>query len=159
MKKQPITQISSNDQIIQVKLGNVEKNPVFVSHIFKVISMNHVNIDMISQVMLDDEMRIDFTCSKAQQKDLNKAIEEIRKDHPRIQVYQIQSVCKIMVAGELMENETGVAAKIFEIFGQLQVPVLQVTTSDTTISYVIEKVHQDRVVQMVKQTYHIGEVL
>ena len=53
-----------NDQIIQVKLLNVEKNSLFVSDIFHKIASKWVNIDMISQVMLEDEMRIDFTCDQ-----------------------------------------------------------------------------------------------
>ena len=41
---------------------------------------------MISQVMLEDEMRIDFTCDDSQQKLLNVALEKVKEDHPRIMV-------------------------------------------------------------------------
>ena len=83
-----ITQVESNDQIIQVKLLNVEKNSLFVGDIFQVISQMNVNIDMISQVMLEDEMRIDFTCDQSDQEALNKALDMIKKNHPRIMIYQ-----------------------------------------------------------------------
>ena len=35
---------------------------LFVADVFETISREGVNIDMISSVMLEDEMRIDFTC-------------------------------------------------------------------------------------------------
>lgn len=79
MDKNAITQVEYNDQIIQVKLLNVEKNSLFVGSIFQEISKNGVNIDMISQVMLEDEMRIDFTCDQKDQEKLNEAIENINK--------------------------------------------------------------------------------
>ena len=57
-----ITRLEIEEDIIQVKLMNVEKNPLFVADVFETISREGVNIDMISSVMLEDEMRIDFTC-------------------------------------------------------------------------------------------------
>lgn len=86
MEKTTNTQVGYNDQIIHVKLLNVEKNSYFIGDIFKQISQMNVNIDMISQVMLEDEMRIDFTCDLKDQEKLNQAIESIKENHPRIMV-------------------------------------------------------------------------
>lgn len=77
-----ITRLEIEEDIIQVKLMNVEKNPLFVADVFEIISREGVNIDMISSVMLEDEMRIDFTCDAKAQSALNKAIEEVEKNHP-----------------------------------------------------------------------------
>lgn len=77
-----ITRLEIEEDIIQVKLMNVEKNPLFVADVFETISREGVNIDMISSVMLEDEMRIDFTCDAKAQSALNKAIEEVKKNHP-----------------------------------------------------------------------------
>lgn len=153
MKKTVVTQVESNDQIIQVKLLNIEKNSLFVSGIFKKISQMNVNIDMISQVMLEEEMRIDFTCSQADQEKLNKALEMIKQDHPRIMIYQNRNVAKVMVEGEKMRDEVGVAARIFEILGQHQIPLLQVTTSEISISYVIPNGLMDLAVNEIKKAY------
>lgn len=155
MKKTPVTQVESNDQIIQVKLLNIEKNSLFVSDIFKKISQMNVNIDMISQVMLEEEMRIDFTCSQADQEKLNKALEMIKQDHPRIMIYQNRNVAKVMVEGEKMRDEVGVAARIFEILGQHQIPLLQVTTSEISISYVIPNGLMDLAVNEIKKAYEL----
>lgn len=151
----PVTQVKSNDQIIQVKLLNVEKNSVFVSDIFLEISKMGVNIDMISQVMLEEEMRIDFTCSREDQHQLNQALENVKQKHERIMIYQNRNVSKVEVAGEMMKDEVGVAAKIFEILGQHQIPLLQVTTSETSISFVIPNELMDLAVNEIKKAYRI----
>ena len=155
MDKNAITQVEYNDQIIQVKLLNVEKNSLFVGSIFQEISKNGVNIDMISQVMLEDEMRIDFTCDQKDQEKLNEAIENIKQKHPRIMVYQSRNVAKVMVEGEKMKDEIGVAAHIFEILGKYQVLLLQITTSEISISCVIPSEFMELAVNEIKKAYQL----
>lgn len=155
MEKNLVTRVECNDQIIQVKLLNVEKNSLFVGDIFKEISNMGVNIDMISQVMLEDEMRIDFTCEQDDQEKLNIALENVKKKHPRIMIYQNRNVAKVMVEGEGMKDEVGVAAKIFDILGACQIPLLQVTTSDISISYVIPRASLELAVNEIKKAYQL----
>ena len=134
---------------------NVEKNSLFVSNIFEIISKEGVNIDMISQIMLDEEMRIDFTCDEKDQKLLNIALEKLKKDHPRIMIYSMKNVAKLMVEGLKMKDEIGVAAKVFSILGKNQFPLLQVTTSDTSISYVLDKKDVDEAVNLIKKEFNL----
>lgn len=155
MEKDVITRVESNKNIIQVKLTNVEKNSLFVSNIFEIISKEGINIDMISQVMLEDEMRIDFTCEDSQQKQLNVVLEKVKKKHPRIMVYSMKNVAKLMVEGLKMKDEVGVAAKVFNILGKNQFPLLQVTTSDISISYVLEKKDIDDAVCLIKKEFNL----
>ena len=155
MNKGSITNVESDHEIIQVKLINVEKNPLFIGSIFRQISMKEVNIDMISQVMLEDDMRIDFTCPLSDQKKLNEALEEIKRKHQRIMIYQNRNVAKVMVEGEKMKDEIGVAANVFEIFGKFQIPFSQVTTSDTTISFVIPSELRKVAIQEIKKAYQL----
>ena len=130
---------------------------LFVGSIFQEISKNGVNIDMISQVMLEDEMRIDFTCDQKDQEKLNEAIENIKQKHPRIMVYQSRNVAKVMVEGEKMKDEIGVAAHIFEILGKYQVPLLQITTSEISISCVIPSEFMELAVNEIKKLINYKE--
>ena len=155
MNKSPITKVESDHEIIQVKFINVEKNPLFVGNIFRQISSKGVNVDMISQVMLEDDMRIDFTCPLSDQRKLNEALEEIKRKHDRIMIFQNRNVAKVMVEGEKMKDEIGVAANVFEIFGQFQITFSQVTTSDTSISFVIPGELKEVAVQEIKKAYQL----
>lgn len=155
MEKDVISRCESNKNIIQVKLMNVEKNSLYVSKIFEIISGEGVNIDMISQVMLAEEMRIDFTCDEKDQQLLNKALEKVKEKHPRIMIYSMKNVAKLMVEGLKMKDEVGVASKIFSILGKNQFPLLQVTTSDTSISYVLDKKDVDQAVELIKREFNL----
>ena len=145
-----ITRLEIEEDIIQVKLMNVEKNPLFVADVFETISREGVNIDMISSVMLEDEMRIDFTCDAKAQSALNKAIEEVKKNHPRIGVFASKNVGKLVVEGH-MENEVGFASNLFKVLGDNQIPFAQVTTSEVSISYVIEKKYLKKALEKIQE--------
>lgn len=145
--------IESDRHIIQVKLMNVEKNSLFVGDIFQTISSKNVNIDMISEVLLEDEMRIDFTCSQDDQKNLDEALSIVRTKHPRIQIYQNRQVAKIKLESDAMKDEVGVAAIFFTVLGKHQIPLLQVTTSEVSISCVIPLEYIDLAMSEIKKEY------
>ncbi|UTY40391.1 ACT domain-containing protein [Allocoprobacillus halotolerans] len=145
--------IESDRHIIQVKLMNVEKNSLFVGDIFQTISSKNVNIDMISEVLLEDEMRIDFTCSQDDQKNLDEALSIVRTKHPHIQIYQNRQVAKIKLESDAMKDEVGVAAIFFTVLGKHQIPLLQVTTSEVSISCVIPLEYIDLAMSEIKKEY------
>ncbi len=145
--------IESDHHIIQVKLMNVEKNSLFVGDIFQTISSMNVNIDMISEVMLEDEMRIDFTCSQDDQQNLDQALSLVKEKHPRIQIYQNRQVVKIKVESDEMKEEVGVAAHFFTVLGKNQIPLLQVTTSEVSISCVIPLEYESLALTEIQKEY------
>lgn len=138
MKKHVLTRIEAIEDTIQVRLENVEKHAMFISDIFTTVSDCGVNIDMISSIMLEDEMRIEFTCDQVYQKELNQAISLMKQNHPRIVIYLSRDVGKLIVEGD-MRDEIGVAAAVFKVLGDARIPFLQVTTSEVSMSFVIEK--------------------
>ena len=70
-------------------------------------------------------------------------------------IYSMKNVAKLMVEGLKMKNEIGVASKVFSILGKNQFPLLQVTTSDTSISYVLEKKDVDQAVELIKKEFNL----
>lgn len=150
-----ISAVSYEDDIIQVKLQKVTKHPIFIAKIFEVISSVGVTIDMISQVMLEDDVQIEFTCKASDQHALNEAITRIKENHEMLEIYQNKMVSKICVDGKGMENAVGVAANMFSLFGDNGIPFYQVTTSNTSISYIIDKDKRDLAVEKIKEAYSL----
>ena len=148
-----ISAVSYQDDIIQVKLQKVTKHPIFIAKIFEIISSAGVNIDMISQVMLEDDVQIEFTCDATSQNALNKAIEKIKEKHEMLEIYQNRKVSKVCVEGKGMESAVGVAANMFSLFGKNEIPFYQVTTSNTSISYIIDKDKRALAVEKITEAY------
>lgn len=150
-----ISVVSYVDDIIQVKLTNVMKHPTFVAKIFTIVSEQGVNIDMISQVALDEEMQLAFTCDEEAEEKLLKAISLIKAEFPQIEVLLNKMVSKICVEGEAMEHEVGVATKMFTAFANTGIPFYQVTTSSTSISYIIDKDNRSSIVKEIEKQFSI----
>lgn len=148
-----ISSLNYEDDIIQVKLQNVTKHPVYIAKIFEIISDQGVNIDMISQVILEDQVQIEFTLDSKDQNKLNQAIEIIKKQYTQIQIYQNKKISKICVRGKGMENAVGVAAKMFCLLGENGIAFYQVTTSNTSISCIIDKDKRQLAISKIKEAY------
>ena len=65
-----IDAVSYEENIIQLQLRNVPKHPMIIAKIFTILSECGVNVDMISQVMIEDAMQIEITLDEKYQKNL-----------------------------------------------------------------------------------------
>ena len=74
-----IEAISCEKEIIQLKLLNVPKHPKMIAKIFSILKDEEINVDMISQVTVDDFVQIEITLDEKYQKNLNEAILCLKK--------------------------------------------------------------------------------
>ena len=58
---------------------------------------------------------------------------------------------KLSVVGYGMRNQSGVAAKIFDIFAQNDIDFMQITTSEISISYIIESKDKQKAVDILSK--------
>lgn len=131
--------LSFEDEIIQLQLRNVPKHPIIIAKIFTILSECGVNIDMISQVMIEDAMQIDITLDEIYQKNLNDAIMQLKEEVKQLEIATSRKYFKIAVGGKLIETTPGAAAKVFTILGENNIHFYQVTTSKRTISFIVDK--------------------
>jgi len=59
------------------------------------------------------------------------------------------------VVGSGMRTQSGVAARLFELFSENAITFLQVTTSEISISYTLEKKYKDQAVQLIADAFHL----
>ena len=69
-----IEAISCEKEIIQLKLLNVPKHPKMIAKIFSILKDEEINVDMISQVTVDDFVQIEITLDQEFQLKLNQAM-------------------------------------------------------------------------------------
>ena len=65
-----IEAISCEKEIIQLKLLNVPKHPKMIAKIFSILKDEEINVDMISQVTVDDFVQIEITLDQEFQFDV-----------------------------------------------------------------------------------------
>ena len=152
-----IEAISCEKEIIQLKLLNVPKHPKMIAKIFSILKDEEINVDMISQVTVDDFVQIEITLEQEVQLKRNQAIRKVKGEVKQIQMDQIRKYAKGAVGGKLVETTPGLAAEVFDVLGQANIHFYQITTSKRTISLVIDKENLDQAIQLLKERFHIEE--
>lgn len=147
--------LSYERDIIQLKLLNVPKHPKMIAKLFTILKNEGINIDMISQVTVDDFVQIEITLDQENQLKLNDAILNLKEEFKQLQIYQIRKYAKVAVGGKLIESTPGLAAEVFETFGQENIHFYQITTSKRTISIVIDKENLDLAIQVLKNKFKL----
>ena len=148
--------VSYEENIIQLKLTNVPKHPMIIAKIFTILSNCDVNIDMISQVMIEDAMQIEITLDEKYQKNLNEAIMCLKKEVKQLEIATNRKYFKIAVGGKLIEVTPGAAAKVFTILGENNIHFYQVTTSKRTISFIVDKKDKDLAMKKLDETFGLN---
>ena len=117
-----IDAVSYEDNIIQLQLKNVPKHPMIIAKIFTIISECDVNVDMISQVMIEDAMQIEITLDEKYQKNLNEAILRLKEEVQQLEIATNRKYFKIALGGKLLETTPGGAAQVFKVLGENNIP-------------------------------------
>ena len=104
------------ENITEVKLHRVSKNSIFIADLFNIIAGQNVDIEMISDIMLEDEVVLQLTCAQKSQRDLNDAMDKIRHKYEQIEIAQDRMVSKIVVEGNWLDHSPGAAAGLLNIF-------------------------------------------
>lgn len=150
-----ISAVSANDRIIHVQLDKLGGAASEVANVFKVMSSHHVNVDMISHNLKQEGCRIEFTCNEDEEAFLKEGLAELQKANLEMKVRLDKEVSKISVVGIGMRNAVGVAAGIFEILEKNNIPFYQVTTSEISISLIIETKNSPLAVKTICETYQL----
>lgn len=156
MMEKVIDAVSYEENIIQLQLKNVPKHPMIIAKIFTIISECKVNVDMISQVMIEDAMQIEITLDEKYQKNLNDAILRLKEEVPQLEIATNRKYFKIALGGKLLEVTPGGAAQVFRILGENNIHFYQVTTSKRTISFIVDKKHRNLAMQKLNEAFSLN---
>lgn len=158
LEQKSITGISVIDQVALITINNYPRTSESVANLFMQLADLEVNIDMISQTLLSDDLiNISFTCDKEDLRMVYEVVQGLKIVYPAFDVIQDTSVSKLSVVGLGMRSQSGVAAKIFRLFADHNIPFKLVTTSEISISYTIPKEVTDKTVALLAETFELGD--
>ena len=134
-----ITDIEFFPEVAIVTLNNIPNTPSSIANILSVIAENGISIDMISQTEpYKDKINLSFTLS---QDDLSEVIGitgKFKSLAPSIKADINGNNTKILLSGDGMRSESGVAAELFSLFAKENIRVKLITTAETEISCLID---------------------
>lgn len=156
IEKKAVTGISINTNVLMVNIENFSNFPKNVALLFGILAKNGVNVDMISQNDIKAEFgSIAFTCPKTDREFLNKSLDELKKSFSQIEVEIRDNEAKISLVGIGMISNFGVAAKVFQSLADTNISFHQCTTSEISISLIINKENIEKLVEDLAKKFFI----
>jgi len=156
MEEKLITGLGITDNIILATLKSLENTPENISIIFEALGNAGVNIDMISQTLVDNkELNLSFSCPYDEMNLLDEALDNIKKVLEEVKIEEHVHFTKISLVGIGMMSHPGVAGKVFKVFAREGIIFYQVTTSEISISYAIDPKDKDRAVQALAEEFNL----
>ena len=154
LEQRHITGLSVIENVVMITINHYPQTSKSVADLFIRLAENEINIDMISQTILSDGLlNISFTCDADEVDTVEAVLKELKHIYPFFNVSANVRVSKLSVVGLGMRSQSGVAAKIFKLFADHDIPFQLVTTSEISISYTISNEWVKKSVSLIAEAF------
>ena len=142
---QIITGISSTKNDAKITIVGVKDRPGVAASIFKPLSNNLINVDMVVQNISLDGKETDLTFT-IKSEDLKKT-EKLIKQNKKISFKKLsfdKDVSKISIIGVGMITTPGITYRMFQALASRKINILVISTSEIKISVLVSAKHAKR---------------
>jgi len=148
--------VTCNKSEAKITLCNVPDKPGAAAKIFTEISKAGINVDTIVQnVSHTRQTDISFTVPRAS---LNKALQITKEISRKIgggDILHDKNIARVSIVGSGMRSHHGVAAKMFRALADNKINIEMITTSEISISCIIEQKHSHKAVQALHKNFNL----
>ena len=139
---QIITGITSTKNDAKVTMIGVKDKPGVAASIFKPLSLNQINVDMVVQniSLKRKETDLTFTIKSDDLKKTERIIKQNKKISFRELLYD-SNVSKVSIIGVGMITTPGITYRMFQALALKKINILVISTSEIKISVLISKKH------------------
>lgn len=153
-----ISGVTLNKNEAKITICNVPDKPGVAAKIFKELSENGVNVDMIVQnVSHTRSTDISFTVGKAEVHKTLKITKRVAKNISAGEVLADEDIARVSIVGVGMKSHPGVAAKMFEVLAHNKCNIEMISTSDISISCIIKKKFAEMAVKSLHEKFGLGK--
>ncbi len=152
-----ITGISSTQNDSKVSLIGVRDRPGVAAAIFKPLSLNSINVDMVVQNISANGKETDLTFT-IKTEDLNKTkkiIQLNKKINFRKLIFE-KNVSKISIIGVGMITTPGVTFRMFQTLANKGINIKVISTSEIKISVLIDKKNSQRALTSLHKEFELN---
>lgn len=140
----------------KITIANIENKPQNIATIFKTISDANVNVDVITQNVVDqNRITISFTVAEEEYDRALRLSNDLGKQLHAEAVYGTEDVAKVCIIGVGMKTTPGVASRLFQCLADQGVHIEMVSTSDINITCVVSKADYAKAVLAIHQAFEL----
>jgi len=151
-----ITGITSTKNDAKVTMIGVKDKPGVAASIFKPLSLNQINVDMVVQnISLNGkETDMTFTIKLEDLKKTQKTIKENKKISFRKLTYD-SNVSKVSIIGVGMITTPGITYRMFQALAAKKINIMVISTSEIKISVLISNQHAKKAIAALHKEFKL----
>ena len=153
---QIITGISSTKNDAKITIIGVKDRPGVAASIFKPLSKNLINVDMVVQNISLDGKETDLTFT-IKSDDLKKT-EKLIKQNKKISFKKLsfdKTVSKVSIIGVGMITTPGITYRMFQALASKKINILVISTSEIKISVLVSAKHVKRAIAALHKEFKL----
>jgi len=153
-----ITGISSTKSDAKVTLVGVKDEPGVAASVFKPLSQNYINIDMVVQTSSGNKKETDITFT-IKSDDLSKTLKLIKRNK-KIKYRDLivnNNVSKVSIIGVGMITTPGVTYRMFQTLAKKKINIIVISTSEIKISVLIGKKFVKKAISALHNEFRLGK--
>ena len=153
---QIITGISSTKNDAKITIVGVKDRPGVAASIFRPLSNNLINVDMVIQNISLDGKETDLTFT-IKSEDLKKT-EKLIKQNKKISFKKLsfdKDVSKISIIGVGMITTPGITYRMFQALASKKINILVISTSEIKISVLVSAKHAKRAIAALHKEFKL----
>jgi aspartate kinase len=156
MESVAVRSVTCNKSEAKVTICQVPDKPGIAAKIFTTISKAGINVDTIVQnVSHTKQTDISFTVPKNDLTKTLKTVADIAKQMKIGEVLSDKDIARVSIVGSGMRTHRGVAAKMFQTLADAQINIEMITTSEISISCIIDQKFTDKAVQILHKKFNL----
>ena len=152
-----ITGISFTKNDAKISLVGVKDKPGVAASIFKPLSQNSINVDMVVQNISAKGKETDLTFT-IKSEDINKT-EKLLRNNKKIKFRDIlinKNLSKISIIGVGMITAPGVTYRMFQALAKKKINIQVISTSEIKISVLINKKYTQRAIAVLHKEFKLN---
>ncbi len=151
-----ITGISSTQNDAKVTLVGVKDKPGIAAAIFKPLSKNSINVDMVVQNISANgkETDLTFTIKREDLAKTRKIINENKSINFKKLIFD-KNVSKISIIGVGMITTPGVTFKMFQALANQKINIQVISTSEIKISVLVNKINVKKAISVLHKEFKL----
>lgn len=155
LEKKAVTGVALDTHMMHVTISYPLPDNKLLTKLFSQLEDGSVNVDMISQIVNLEGLQMSFTIKDTDVAQISSILETLKEDFSALDFRINEEYVKISLIGSGMRDMSGVASKAFITLIENDISFYQTTTSEISISCVIDAENGERAVQTLYQTFDI----
>lgn len=151
--------VAFENNITRLTVLGLENELTALSSIFTALAKNHIDVDIIIQSQTDsNRTNLSFSIHDQDLQATVSVLNALKTDLGFEAIESEAGLAKVSIVGSGMVSTPGVAAKMFQVLANDDIPVKMVSTSEIKVSVVIEESKMIEAAQILHDEFELGVV-